>query len=195
MNGDNMCISETENKILNASIVLFSQKGFSDVTTKEIAKEAGVCEMTLFRHFESKQKLFEKTLENFLYSPKLNTLFESLEWDLENDLIKISSFYQETLAKNQKIILMNIKNEELYAQNNASLYKLPHELKKLLCSYFEEMRLRVVVHEDPEILALSFLATNFGLFMTSLVMKKLMFETDIQVCISNYVKIFARGIT
>ena len=165
------------------------------MTTKEIAKEAGVCEMTLFRHFESKQKLFEKTLENFLYSPKLNTLFESLEWDLENDLIKISSFYQETLAKNQKIILMNIKNEELYAQNNPSLYKLPHELKKLLCGYFEEMRLRVVVHEDPEILALSFLATNFGLFMTSLVMKKLMFETDIQVCISNYVKIFARGIT
>ena len=190
-----MCIINTEDKILNASIVLFSQKGYSAVTTKEIAKEAGLSEMTLFRHFESKHNLFEKAFDKFVFSPKFIALFEGLEWDLERDLNKICSSYQDTLYKNQKIILMHFKNEKLNPDFDATLFKFPNEFKKLLCYYFEEMRNRGAIRENPETLAMSFLATNFGLFITSLVMNKLTFETDIQACIASCVKIFAKGIT
>ncbi|HUS89122.1 MAG TPA: TetR/AcrR family transcriptional regulator [Desulfosporosinus sp.] len=190
-----MCTINTEDKILNASIVLFSQKGYSAVTTKEIAKEAGVSEMTLFRHFESKHNLFEKAFDKFVFSPKFIALFEGLEWDLERDLNKICSSYQDTLSKNQKIILMHFKNEELNPDFDATLFKFPNEFKKLLCYYFEEMRNRGAIRENPETLAMSFLATNFGLFITSLVMNKLTFETDIQACITSCIRIFAKGIT
>ena len=190
-----MCILNTEDKILNASIILFSQKGFTAVTTKEIAKEAGVSEMTLFRHFESKHNLFEKAFDKFVFSPKFIALFESLEWDLERDLNKICYSYQNTLYKNRKIILMHFKNEELNPDFDATLFKFPNEFKKLLDYYFEEMRNRGAIRENPETLAMSFLATNFGLFITSLVINKLTFETDIQACITSCVKIFAKGIT
>jgi len=190
-----MCNTNTEDKILNASLVLFSQKGFSAVTTKEIAKEAGVSEMTLFRHFESKHNLFEKVFDKFVFCPEFLALFESLEWDLERDLNKICSSYQDTLYKNQKIILMHFKNEELNPEFDATLYKFPNELKNLLSNYFEEMGNRGIIKENPELLANNFLATNFGLFITFLVMNKFTFETDIVACISSYVKIFARGIT
>jgi len=190
-----MCTINTEDKILNASSVLFSQKGYSSVTTKEIAKEAGVSEMTLFRHFESKHNLFEKAFDKFVFSPKFIALFEGLEWDLEKDLNKICSSYQNTLCKNQKIILMHFKNEELDQGFDATLFKFPNDFKKLLCYYFEEMKNRGAIRENPETLAMSFLATNFGLFITSLVMNKLTFETDIQVCITSCIRIFAKGIT
>ena len=190
-----MCILNTEDKILNASIVLFSQKGFTAVTTKEIAKEAGVSEMTLFRHFEYKHNLFERAFDKFIFSPKIIALFEDLEWDLESDLNKICSSYQEILYKNQKIILMHFKNEALNPDFDATLFKFPNEFKKLLGNYFEEMRNRGAVRENPDTLAMSFLTTNFGLFITSLVINKLTFDTDIQVCIATCVKIFARGIT
>ncbi|TGE32398.1 TetR/AcrR family transcriptional regulator [Desulfosporosinus sp. Sb-LF] len=185
----------TEDKILNASIVLFSQKGYNAVTTKEIAKEAGVSEMTLFRHFESKHNLFEKAFDKFVFSPEFRALFEGLEWDLEKDLTKICSSYQDTLYKNQKIILMHLKNDELNPQFDATLFKFPNELKRLLSRYFEKMRDRGVIQENPEALATTFLTTNFGLFITFLIMNKLTFDTDIQVCISSFVKIFAKGIT
>lgn len=188
-----MCIINTEDKILNASIILFSKKGYSAVTTKEIAKEAGVSEMTLFRHFESKHNLFEKAFDKFVISPTLIALFEGLECNLERDLNKICCSYQDTLYQNKKLILMHFKNEELNPEFDATFLKHP-ELKRLLCHYFEKMRDRGVIRENPEVLATSFLATNFGLFMTFLVMNKLTFETDIQVCISSYVKIFAKGI-
>ena len=186
----------TEDKILNASVVLFSQKGFTAVTTKEIAKEAGVSEMTLFRHFESKQNLFERAFDKFVFSPQLIALFEGLEWDLERDLKRICSSYQDILSKNQKIILMHFKNEELNPDFDATICKFPNEFKKLLGYYFEEMKNRgAAISENPETLAMSFLATNFGLFVTSFVMNKLASETDIQACIASCVKIFANGIT
>ncbi|ODA42855.1 TetR/AcrR family transcriptional regulator [Desulfosporosinus sp. BG] len=190
-----MRVLNTEDKILNASIVLFSQKGFNAVTTKEIAKKAGVSEMTLFRHFESKQNLFEKAFDKFVFSPKFRALYDGLEWDLERDLNKICSSYQDTLYRNQKIILMHFKNDELNPNFDATLFDFPNEFRKLLGYYFEEMKNRGAIRENPETLAMSFLATNFGLFITSLVMNKLTYETDIQVCIATCVKIFAKGIT
>lgn len=190
-----MCSLTTEDKILNASILLFSQKGYSAVTTKEIAKEAGVCEMTLFRHFENKHNLFAKTFDRFVFFPKYKALFDGLEWDLEKDLIKICSAYQQILYKNRKIILMYLKNEELNSDYNIELFRFPNEFKKLLNYYFEEMRHRGVIRENPDMLAISFLRTNFGLFITSLVLKKLTFESDIQISVLSYVKIFAKGIS
>lgn len=186
---------DTEEKIINASILLFSQKGYTAVTTKEIAKEAGVCEMTLFRHFENKHNLFEKAFAKIVFFPKFRTLFEGLEWDLEKDLIKICTSYQQTLYNNRKFIMMYLKNEELNPDFDATLFRFPHEFKQLLNYYFEEMKHRGAILENPKTLADSFLTTNFGLFITSLIMNKLTFETDIHTCILSYVKIFAKGIT
>ena len=192
---ERMCSLNTEEKILNASILLFSQKGYTAVTTKEIAKEAGVCEMTLFRHFENKHNLFEKAFEKFMFFPKFRALFEGLEWDLETDLIKICSSYQNMLYKNRKLILMYMKNEDQNPDFDVTMFRFPSEFKKLLNYYFEEMKNKGAILENPETLATSFLTTSFGLFITSLVMNKLTFETDIQACILSYVRIFAKGIT
>lgn len=190
-----MCSMTTEDKILNASLLLFSQKGYTAVTTKEIAKEAGVCEMTLFRHFENKHNLFEKAFEKYLFFPKYRVLFEGLEFALEKDLIKICTSYQYTLYNNRNIILMYLKNEQLNPDFDIMVLTIPNEFKKLLIYYFEEMRKREVIIENPDMLAISFLTTNFGLFITSLIMNKLTFENDIEECILSYVKIFAKGIT
>lgn len=189
-----MCALNSEDKILYASIVLFSQKGYNAVTTKEIAKEAGVSEMTLFRHFDNKHNLFEKAFHKYFFPPEFIALFEGLEGDLERDLYKIGSSYQDILYKNKKIILMHFKNEELNPEFDATLFKFPYELKKLLSAYFEEMRDKGVIKENPESLATNFLTTNFGLFMTFLFMNEFTFEIDIQLCISSYIKIFSKGI-
>jgi AcrR family transcriptional regulator len=190
-----MCTVNTEDKIINASIVLFSQKGYRAVTTKEISKEAGVSEMTLFRHFESKHNLYEKAFDKFVVSPEFIALFEGLEWDLERDLNKICTSYQDSLYQNKKIILMYLKNVEFNPKFGATLYKIPNELERLLCHYFEKMREQGVIQGNPAELAISFLTTNFGLFITFLVMNELTNETNIQVCISSYLKIFVKGIT
>jgi len=51
-------------QILQTAVSLFSQRGFSGTTTKEIAKAAGVSEAMVFRHFASKDELYGAILES-----------------------------------------------------------------------------------------------------------------------------------
>src|SRR6266568_3726220 len=49
---------ETRQKILDATQKLIQLKGLSRVTTKEIARETGLSEGALYRHFEHKEEVF-----------------------------------------------------------------------------------------------------------------------------------------
>jgi AcrR family transcriptional regulator len=58
MSGD-----ERRDQILQASVELFSKHGFAGTTTKEIARMAGVSEALVFRHFATKDELYNVILE------------------------------------------------------------------------------------------------------------------------------------
>jgi AcrR family transcriptional regulator len=53
----------TRDKILEAAMKLFSEKGFSGTTTKEIAEKAGVNEALIFRYFSTKRDLYGAIIE------------------------------------------------------------------------------------------------------------------------------------
>jgi AcrR family transcriptional regulator len=55
---------ERREQILRTAVSLFSQRGFSGTTTKEIARAAGVSEAMVFRHFSTKDELYEAIIES-----------------------------------------------------------------------------------------------------------------------------------
>ena len=59
MSGD-----ERRKQILRVAIRLFSERGFSGTTTKEIAKAAGVSEAMVFRHYATKDELYHAILDH-----------------------------------------------------------------------------------------------------------------------------------
>ncbi len=58
MSGD-----ERRKQILRVAISLFSERGFSGTTTKEIGKAAGVSEAMIFRHYATKNELYHAILD------------------------------------------------------------------------------------------------------------------------------------
>ena len=50
-------------RLLDAAVVVFAREGIGRATTREIAREAGVNEVTLFRNFQTKRGLVEAVLE------------------------------------------------------------------------------------------------------------------------------------
>lgn len=180
-------ISNSEQKILEASLSLFSQKGYNAVTTKEIAHQAGVSEMTLFRHFTCKRNLFESMFETNIFNPHFKALFEQqIEENLEKDLIKICHCYQENLWKNRKIIMMQFRNQDFMSISDAPLCRYPSELKRLLKDYLSKMKKKGYFIADAEKWAVNILAYNFGLFMLCLVNKQLLSWTEIDNLIADY---------
>jgi AcrR family transcriptional regulator len=55
---------ERRKAIVASAVPLFARKGFTGTTTKELAEAAGVSEALLFRHFPSKQQLYDEILRS-----------------------------------------------------------------------------------------------------------------------------------
>ena len=60
-------------KIIQATIELVKEKGYTAATTKEIAIRAGVNEVTIFRNFKSKKGVIEAAVAEFSYVPHLKS--------------------------------------------------------------------------------------------------------------------------
>ena len=58
-----MAATDRRAQLLDIALNLFSEKGFDRTTTKEIAAAAGVTEAIVFRHFPTKQALYQAVLE------------------------------------------------------------------------------------------------------------------------------------
>jgi len=54
----------TRQQLLDAAVEVFSQRGYSGATTREIAETAGVAEGSIYRHFADKSALFREALES-----------------------------------------------------------------------------------------------------------------------------------
>lgn len=64
----------TEDRILEAAYNCFSRKGYLGSTTREIAREAGISEVTLFRIFGSKKELFREVLIRYSVIPDIERI-------------------------------------------------------------------------------------------------------------------------
>ena len=56
--------SDRRLQLIETALDFFSRKGFSGTTTKEIAAAAGVTEAIIFRHFPTKQDLYNAVLDH-----------------------------------------------------------------------------------------------------------------------------------
>jgi AcrR family transcriptional regulator len=181
---------DTYEVILEVAINLFSKKGYNSVTIKEIANEAQVSEMTVFRHFNNKLNLFNKSFAEYVYIPKFKEFFENdLTYNLKDDLLKISQLYQETMENNKKIILMELKNDELITNPQSPLDTFPLKLKEKLVNYFLTMQKKGLIKQerDLEALAINFLSTNFGLFFNINCLPEMLKEVSLEDCIKDYI--------
>lgn len=59
---------DTKNKILEVSLELFAKKGFDGVSVREIAKEVGVRESALYKHYKNKEDILDKIVEEMISS-------------------------------------------------------------------------------------------------------------------------------
>jgi AcrR family transcriptional regulator len=67
-------MKETKEHILQTSLHLFMQKGYKEVTMKDIVDNTGLSKGAFYHYFDSKEKVFEEVIKRFFG----NTLSEDL---------------------------------------------------------------------------------------------------------------------
>jgi len=154
----------TEEKIIQAAIQMVKSHGYKGATTKKIAEEAGVNEVTLFRHFGSKKGLIESIINKFSFIDFISqTLEKEIVWDLEKDLRMLSSLYLNEMEKKRDIILISIKEADAFPELDKMMAKVPIQYKLLLMNYFQKMMQRGHIKNiNAEVAATNFFFLNFG---------------------------------
>jgi TetR/AcrR family transcriptional regulator, mexJK operon transcriptional repressor len=189
----------TSDKLLLAAIELMADKGYDSTSTKEIAAAAGVNEVTLFRHFGTKQKLLEAAFHRFHYADEMTKLFsEGLTYELHDDLLAISRAYHRIMNRNRRLIHIALKGGgNLPETIREEARRHPGQLKQLLTRYLTVMaeQHKVLPSERHEQQALSFMWMNYGAFVTGLNAHEEQPEEALQAFIEESVRIFARALT
>lgn len=143
----------TREKILEAALKLFSEKGFNGAVTSEIAKEAGVAEGTIFRYFPTKKDLLfsvanpvvvdslKSIIEDFRnYSPR-----ELLEAVIQNRL--------EIISQNIDLVKILISESQFYPELKDKFFtEVIGPAAGLMQAYLKEQGEKGILRDiDPEI--------------------------------------------
>lgn len=187
----------TKQKLLEASLKIISEKGYLGATTREISREAGVTELTLFRHFGTKEQLFEELLKSYTFLPKLKEILPELECMAYQDALALVATRFLLTLKERKSMMKILSSEiHLYPAKIRNTYNsFLNEMRTTLASYFCSMQkngeLRSV---SPEIAARAFLGMLFSYFRSEEIMKENgMTRTRMELHVREFVDIFVNG--
>ncbi len=165
-------------QILEAAERVFRAKGLARATTREIAKDAGCAEGTLYVHFEDRLALFNAVLDECLPDVKealyqLESLVgqRSVRENLESVALRLLTFYQRA----QGIVCSIFAEPELLQAHRERLKeqcKGPQVSQALLADYISrEQRMgRLNRHVSPEATASMILGACFHRVFVSLYM-------------------------
>jgi len=192
-----MKTNDTRTRILEAGLKSFSKKGYLGATTREIAREAGIAEVTLFRHFPSKEKLFEEVISAHSFLPTLKGLLPGASaMSFEEALTLIAVRFLDTLNLRKDMIRIMHSEMQRYPEKIHRIYHaFVDEVRDTLAAYFRDLQKEGVLRQfDAALGARAF----FGMFLSyfnaeEFLMRKKYRSTDVDETIKQYVGIFVKG--
>lgn len=126
--------AEVRSALTRAARSVFEKRGYSGATTREIAREACVNEVLLFRHFSSKANLFAETV----FEPFV-TLFD----EFLDDEVSVGTAEERKRFVAQLINLIKDNRRLIMAVINAQAYESDIGEIPSLKTYFTEAMQRV----------------------------------------------------
>lgn len=186
----------TKEAIIAAGLKLFSEKGYLGATTREIAKLAGVSEVTLFRHFSNKQNLFISVLQQYSFLPQLRELTKEFQKKSLKEALKVIAinFLNELRAKRDLINIIHAEHKRYpevlkkYFRNLSD--SLITELAEFLRGYERE---GILKDGDIFLMAQAFFGLFFSYFHCE-ELKGAIPEYRDEEIVEEYLKIYLRGI-
>lgn len=160
-------------KIFNASIDLFSEYGYDGVSVRQIAREVGIRESSIYNHYKSKESILDEILDYYINQMLANDI--PLNDASDNLDVGFDYFYQEGLnafAGQLKIEKMS-KITRIILIESYHNDKIRDFMKKSIIEdaingwiiLFELMKTKELIREDADSRQLAESFYKFGLFL------------------------------
>lgn len=130
---------DAREQLLQAAIKVYSVSGVRGATTKRIAQEAGVNEVTLFRHFGSKDALMQEALRW-----KAQALFTSTlppePVDPYSELLAFADSHYEALSKHRDLIRVAMGEFAEHPDATEMACREAAQMEEALKTYLQQLR-------------------------------------------------------
>lgn len=186
---------ETKQRILWAAARVFAEQGYARATTRALASAAGVNEVTLFRHFGSKQSLFAAVIHEYAASALTVELQAHLTGDYREDLITMGSYVMRAMLERRDAMLLMLCEASHFPEVREVMAQNPRQLRKALAGYLqqhiEQGRVRKL---DPEVAAQAFWGMFFAYAISlGVLAEPVSPEFSTEDLVAQFVDIFVRG--
>ena len=139
---------EIREKLLAAAAGVYAEAGYRGATTRRIAQEAGVNEITLFRHFGSKDALIlEATREHGVSCMPMNLLPQEPS-DPERELMGWCRAHFAFMHERRSLIRTSMGDMTEHPDMARGAANCPAQPAKELRAYFERLRERGLASND-----------------------------------------------
>ncbi|MGZ7136453.1 MAG: TetR/AcrR family transcriptional regulator [Methanobacterium sp.] len=169
----------TKEKIFDVSIDLFSQRGFDAVSVREIAREVGIRESSIYNHYKSKEAILDAIIDYFM-----SELAQSgpPEEEMEK-LMETPELFFEVGARAFMERMSSPKTEKIWRIISIELYhneKIRNFYKKTLLEdpiktwgeiFTKMMEKGVIKQVDPEKMAYEYFYFAIYLFFEYFILK------------------------
>ena len=157
-------MDETSQKIIDATMSLVRDKGYVATTTKDIARQAGVNECTLFRKFKNKQDIVINGVSQEKWRANISEeVFQNVQWELQPDLEMFMRAYMERITPDFVNLSIGLRAPQIYSETAPLIMKIPQAFLSSLTGYLEEMEHRgKLPRQDFECLAMTIFSATFG---------------------------------
>lgn len=187
--------NNTRSRIMQAASQLFAERGYAGTTTLAIAELAGFNELTLFRHFGSKENLVKAIIDEFGGLAIAEDLESQLSGDYIQDLTLIGNELIRVLTERNHTVRMAICEAGRFPEIRQLVAENPRQIQNFLTNYFTKQMEEKLIHPDQsKVLAQTFLGTIF--FQT--VIQGFLFDSagpDLtsEEFVKQFVALFVRG--
>ena len=190
-------MQDTEDKILDATIKLLDKDGWKGATTKRIASEAGVNEITLFRKFHNKEQLLKaakkRSANRFL--EEIDLLFKIDDnGDIKTYLITIWKNASKMIDKRINLIRISMEEVRGIPFEEKVLPKISKMIIEHLVNYFQKKIDQGLIRNiDPEVAALNIFSIVFQIDIVWKIYDQKP-PANYESTMENFLEIFLNGI-
>ena len=117
----------TKEKIFDVSPELFSQKGFNNTSVRQIAREVGIKESSIYNHYPSKQAILDEILKTFqnqliIYDADEALMDELLEKDPLLFYKTGSGMFRQQLKNEKAMKILRLLFIQMYHDDSIAEY-------------------------------------------------------------------------
>lgn len=181
-------------QLLEAAARVYAEAGYRGATTRRIAREAGVNEITLFRQFGSKETLLHEAIA------RAGAEIESFRLpdephDPERELTAWARGYLAHLADRRALIRTCMGEMREHPDVISSIDRPPSRAASALARYLRRLRQRKIATAvfDERVAAAMLMGTLFGDAMGRDILPE-MFARGVEASLREYVRLFLRAV-